>query len=121
MPPSDPVAVSFVFFKTYLFLEILAVLALIRVVLGEGLARWPALVALIMAVGGLVALIAPAEGVSVGPFTIAAVQGTGMAALLVPAAVFSVSSVLPRARWRWMDAVHGVMLCLLLGLWWGMS
>ncbi len=116
--PPEPVVLTFLFVNKHVFLQVLALLALARVFLGEGLARWPALASLVMALGGLVAVFAPESGVTMGPITIAAAQGAGMTALLLPSAVFAVSYVLPRARWRWMDALHALMLLGLLGLWW---
>jgi len=121
----DPVLVAFLFIKKFLYLEVLVVLALVRVVVGRGLARWPALVAFVLAVGGVATVFAPAAGLNEGPVYVFAAQtmagGGGMAALLVPSIVFLVSSVLPNARWRLLDVLHGMMLLGLLGLWWWTS
>ena len=47
--------------------------------------------------------------------------GGGMAALLVPSAIFLICAILPDARWRWIDMLHGLMLVVLFGLWWWVS
>ena len=122
----DPVLLGFIFYKKFVHLELLALLALMRVILGEGIARWPALVALILSLGGVATTFAPAVGLNDGPVYAFAAQmmaggGAGMAALLVPSAVFLICSITPRARWRWIDALHGLMLIVLLGLWWWTS
>lgn len=118
----SPVLLGFLFYKKFIFLQLLAILALIRVIFGPGNARWPALVTLGLSVGGVMTVLAPALGLAQGPLYVAAAQlmaeGGGMAALLVPSAIFMICSITPRARWRWIDVVHIVMLVILLGLWW---
>ena len=124
-PEPDPVLLFFLAYKKLVHLEVLALLALLRVIVGRGIARWPALVAFVMAAGGVATTFAPALGMNDGALYGAAArmmaEGGGMAALLVPSAVFLVSSILPRARWRWIDWLHGGLLALLLGLWWWTS
>lgn len=124
-PEPDPVVLFFLAFRKFFYLEILAVLALLRLIVGRGIARWPALVALVMAAGGVATTFAPAAGLTDGPLYVAAArmmaEGGGMAALLVPSAVFLVSSITPRARWRWIDWLHLLLLATLLGLWWWTS
>jgi hypothetical protein len=119
-PP--PEVIAFLFIKKFVYLEILAGLALLRVIIGRGLARWPALVTLFMATGGIATTFAPAFGLNEGTLYVKAAQfmaeGGGMSALLVPSAVFLICSITPRARWRWIDALHLVMLAGLIGLWW---
>lgn len=121
----DPTVWAFFIYRRFIFLELLAVLALLRLILGPGLARWPALVALALSLGGIFTTFAPAAGLNQGPlYTSAArlmAEGGGMAALLVPAALFTISAISPRARWRWMDVVFAVMMAVLLGLWWWTS
>lgn len=121
----DPVVLFFLFAKKFLYLEVLAVLALIRVLRGTGLARWPALAALALALAGVVTVFAPLAGLNQGQVyaTTARVmaENGGMAALLVPSALFVISSLSPGARWRWIDLLHGLMLVALLGLWWWTS
>lgn len=117
-----PELVLFLFVKKFVYLELLAVLALLRVILGRGLARWPALVALLLSLGGIATTFAPALGLNEGVVYVRAAQAMagqgGLSALLVPSAVFLLCSLTPRARWRWIDAVHILLLLGLLGLWW---
>ncbi|SMX28000.1 hypothetical protein TRP8649_02112 [Pelagimonas phthalicica] len=121
----SPVLLGFLFYKKFLFLPLLAALALIRVAVGHGIARWPALIALFLSAGGIATTFAPAAGLAEGELYVAAAQfmaeGGGMAALLVPAAFFLICSITPRARWRWLDVIHIVLLLILLGLWWWTS
>lgn len=119
-PP--PEVVTFFFVKKFVYLEILALLALIRVIVGRGIARWPALVALILSAGGILTIFAPAIGLNEGPLYVTYARfmagGGGMAALLVPSTVFLICSITPRARWRIIDWVHLAMMAILIGLWW---
>lgn len=118
----NPVLLAFIFYKKFIFLEALVVISLLRVIGGRGISRWPALAAFLLAAGGVATVFAPAVGMASGPLYVAAAQamaeGGGMAALLVPSVMFLVSSLTPRARWRWLDLVHFVLLLTLLGLWW---
>ncbi|WP_417208307.1 hypothetical protein [Antarctobacter sp.] len=121
----DPVILFFLFAKKFLYLEVLAVLAAIRLIRGRGLSRWPALAAFVLAIGGVVTVFAPAAGLNDGPVYAAAArtmaQQGGITALLAASALFLLSSVSPGARGRWIDGVHGGMLAGLLGLWWWVS
>ncbi len=121
----DPVLLAFIVAKKFVYLEVLAVLALVRVMLGRGLARWPALVTLLLALGGVVTVLAPATGMIEGPVYASAARvmagSGGITALLVPSAVFLISAVTPGVRARWIDVVHVLMLTGLLCLWWWAS
>ncbi|EBA09679.1 hypothetical protein SSE37_07723 [Sagittula stellata E-37] len=121
----DPVLLGFLFFKKFVYLEVLALLALIRVTAGRGLARWPALMTLVLCLGGIATTFAPALGLNEGPLYVTAAQlmagGGGLGPLLVPSAIFLICSVTPRARWRIIDLLHLVMLSGLLIVWWWVS
>lgn len=121
----DPVLLGFLFFKKFIYLEVLALLALIRVIAGRGLARWPALMTLVLCLGGIATVFAPALGLNEGPLYVTAAQmmagGGGMAPLLVPSAIFLICSITPRARWRIIDVLHLLMLAGLLLVWWWVS
>lgn len=122
----DPnLLLTFLAFKRFVFLEVLAVLSLLRLILGPGLARWPALVALGLCAAGVLTTFAPALGLTTTPVYARAArlmaEGGGMAALLVPAALYAISAISPHARWRWMDVVFALLLAVLLGLWWWTS
>ncbi|GAA4224906.1 putative membrane protein [Sagittula marina] len=122
-PP--PEVVAFLFIKKFVYLELLACLALIRVIVGRGIARWPALVTLLMAAAGIFTTFAPALNLAQGPIYTSLAQfmagGGGMSALLVPSVVFLISSITPRARWRVIDWIHILMMAALVGLWWWTS
>ncbi|WP_425070957.1 hypothetical protein [Sagittula sp. S175] len=122
-PP--PEVAAFFFIKKFVYLELLALLALIRVIVGRGIARWPALVTLILAGGGVLTTFAPAYGWNEGPLYVTYAQfmagGGGMAALLVPSTVFLICSITPRARWRVLDWVHLAMMLGIVALWWWTS
>lgn len=122
-PP--PEVLAFLFVKKFVYLEILAVLALIRVIVGRGIARWPALVTLLLAAGGILTTFAPALGWNSGALYASSAQYMagqgGMAALLVPSTIFLICSITPRARWRIIDWFHLAMLACLLALWWWVS
>ena len=122
-PP--PEVAAFLFIKTFVYLELLALLALVRVIVGRGIARWPALITLGLAAGGVLTIFAPMFGLANTPIYAVSAQylneGGGMAALLVPSAVFLICSITPRARWRVIDWIHAAMLVVLLCLWWWTS
>ncbi|MGP6085943.1 hypothetical protein [Antarctobacter jejuensis] len=121
----DPVILFFLFAKKFIYLEVLAVLAAVRLFMGRGLARWPALVTLLLALGGVATVLAPATGLNSGPLYASAARimagSGGITALLVPSAVFLLSALTPGVRARWIDVVHVLMLIGLLGLWWWTS
>lgn len=120
----DPVVLAFFFAKKFLWLELLALLALLRGIVGRGPSRLAALTALTLCIAGIVTSFAPALGLT-GPVYARAAQvmaiSGGMVAVLVPSAVLGLSAVLPGARWRWIDAVHGLALIGFLGVWWWIS
>ncbi|MBV7392859.1 hypothetical protein [Mameliella sediminis] len=121
----DPIVLFFLFAKKFLYLEILAVLAAIRLILGRGLSRWPALACFVLCMGGIVTVFAPAAGLNQGALYASAARtmasNGGITVLLVPSALFLISSISPGARWRWIDVAHGLLLIGLLGLWWWTS
>lgn len=125
LPEPDPVVLAFFGFRRFVYLEVLAVLALLRVVGGGALARWPALVALALALAGVATTLAPLVGATDGAaYAWAArilAEGGGMAALLVPSVLMALSGLMPDARWKTLDGLHGLLLAVLLGLWWWTS
>jgi hypothetical protein len=117
----DPVLVNVLYFKTYAYPLLLALLAAARVAVGPGLARWPALIALVLASGAVFTALAPVLGQSDSALyrqlaQISAGAG-GMAALIIPSVIFLLSSLIPRARWRWIDWAHLGLFVSLLGIW----
>ncbi len=124
-PEPDPALLAFFVLQRYLYFAILAPLAFARVVAGGTLARWPALVALALCLGGLATAFAPALGLTGSAAYRQAARlmagNGGMAALLVPTVLFAISAVLPDARWKVLDWIHAGLLATLLGLWWWTS
>ncbi|MDU8911242.1 hypothetical protein [Aestuariicoccus sp. MJ-SS9] len=117
----SPVFLAFIFAKNFVYPELLALLALARVIGASGPSRWLAALALAAALAGVATILAPALGMTGLPVYPRAARvmalGTGMMALLAMTAILALSAVVPGARWRWIDAVHGLALAGLLGLW----
>lgn len=118
----DPLLLNFILLKEFIYLPALAILALLRVFSARAGARWAAGLALLLAVLGAAALLGPAmTGMQGGMLTRAAMRagdlGGGMALPLIASAPMLVSSMLPGTRWRWIDALHVLLLGALLGLW----
>lgn len=122
LPEPDPAVIAFLAYRRYVYLVLLAMLAALRVWAGGGIARWPALAALLLALGGIATTFAPSLGLNQGPLYVEAAQamatGGGMAAALVPTVLLALSGILPGARWKALDWAHGAILAVLLGLWW---
>lgn len=121
----DPVVLGFLFAKKFVYLEVLALLAAIRVFVSDGMARWISLLAMGVALAGVATVFAPAAGLNSGPLYASAARfmtlGAGMTALLATSALFLVSAVMPGVRGRWIDVLHGVKVSVFLGLWWWIS
>ncbi|MBS0122894.1 hypothetical protein [Thetidibacter halocola] len=121
----DPVVIGFLFARKFLWLEMLALLALARAIGGPGKARALALGALALCLAGIATTFSPALGLNGGPLYASAAQvmaqGGGMLAALVPSAVLVASGLVRDARWRWIDVVHGVALVAFLWVWWWIS
>ncbi len=118
----SPYLLFFLFYKKFIYLELLALFALTRVIVGEGIARWPALVTLVLCLAGVATILAPVFGLNEGPVYASSArylaEGGGMSALIIPSCVFLLCSITPRAKWRWIDWTHLLMLCILIGFWW---
>ncbi|SMX36124.1 hypothetical protein [Maliponia aquimaris] len=118
----DLVVLGFLIAKKFVYLEVLAVLAAIRVLAARGAARGFALLALLAALAGVATILAPAAGLTSGPLYVSAARfmslGSGMVPLLTASALLLLSALAPGARWRWIDRVHVAMLLVFLGLWW---
>jgi hypothetical protein len=125
LPDPDPAVLAFLVLRRFVFLALLAPLALVRALAGGPVARWPALVACALAFGGLATAFAPAFGATDSAAYRHAARlmagGGGMAALLVPSLLLAISAFMPDARWKWIDGLHAALLFSLLGLWWWTS
>jgi hypothetical protein len=117
----SPVLMAFIFAQRFVFFEVLAVLALLRLIVGQGLARVPAVVTCGICAAAIFATFAPALNLQTLPVyaPLARLQsmGGGLLLPLAASAVFATSLVMPQRRWRWIDLVHGVGVFAFLGLW----
>ncbi len=117
----NPVLLGFIFVKRFVFVEVLLLLALLRMFAGGRRARWTACVTALLGLAALTVIFGPAFGWTGGDLyrngVVALGHGSGMTALLVLSAVFSLSAVQPDCRWRWLDWTHLLLVLGLLGLW----
>lgn len=118
----DPLLVNFILLKEFIYLPVLAVLALVRVLSARSAARWAGALALVLAVLGAVAQLGPSlAGMQGGQAMRLAIQlgdlGGGAALPLLASAPMLVSATLPGTRWRWIDALHILLLGALVGMW----
>ncbi|MCC1493460.1 hypothetical protein J1C49_12635 [Cognatishimia sp. F0-27] len=124
MPEPDPLLLAFFFFKKFVYLELLAVLALLRVAAGYGLSRWMAGAALLIALPAIAVTFAPMAGLT-GPTYASGARmmaaGSGLPILVLPSVLMCLSALLPLPRWRWIDLVHTVLFVALLALTWWFS
>ena len=114
---------GFLVLKKFLYLPLLLLLALGRLIAGQGLARTLAGLTIILALCGIAALFAPAIlDLRDGPVmrvSFAIINaGAGMTMLLAASAPLVVSAIVPQSRWRWIDWGHGALLISLVALWW---
>ena len=111
---------ALLFVQRFVYLPVIAVLALARLVAGGWVARIPALAALLLALAGSAVAFAPYLSMQ-GPFYGRAAQwmlaGGGMAPPLAASALLLGSSLMPGRRGRWIDALHLIVLAGLAGLW----
>ena len=121
----DPIVIGFIFARKFVWFPFLVVLATLRAVSGAAAARGIALLVLLLCLLGIAVTFAPATGLNIGPYYTGGAQllaaGGGMIAALIPSALMVVSGLVPGARWRWIDALHGIALVALLGVWWWVS
>lgn len=117
----SPFLLGFLIFKRFVFLELIAALALVRVLRASGPSRLAALAALVLAVLGCAVLLAPMAGTPQGALYASAARlmatGGGVVPLLVPSVVLAISAYLPRRDQRGIDFAHIALLCVLVGLW----
>ncbi|MCR9111072.1 hypothetical protein [Marivita sp. XM-24bin2] len=117
----SPVLLAFIFAQRFVFFEVLAALALLRIFVGRGIARLPALLTLMICAAAVFATFAPALNLQTLPLyaDIARVQalGGGMAMPLMASGVFATSLFIPQRRWRWIDMLHLLGVIAFLGLW----
>jgi len=117
----SPILLAFLFVQRFMVFEILAILALLRLIVGRGLARLPALLTLLICSAAILASFAPALGLQTAPFygDIARLMalGGGVVLPLATSALFATSLLIPSRQWRWIDWVHLAGVAAFLGLW----
>ncbi|MBE9636431.1 hypothetical protein [Salipiger mangrovisoli] len=117
----SPLLLALIVFKSFVYLECLALLALTRGLFGRGPSRLAALVTLALAALGILESIAPlyaAAHASLLP-TLSRFLAwqQGAPALLLASLPLALSAVLPGRRFRAIDILHMILLAALLGLW----
>lgn len=117
----SPVLLAFIFVQRFVYFELLAVLALLRLGVGRSAARIPALIVLVICCAAIFATFAPAlnlQSVPVyGDIARLMALGGGLILPLVASGLFATSLLIPKRRWRWIDVVHGIAVLAFLGLW----
>lgn len=117
----SPVLLSFLFVQRFVFFELLALLALVRLIVGRGSARLPALLTLALCLAAILTSFAPALNLREHGFYPAAARwlawGGGTALPLVASAIFATGLLMSWRRWRWIDRLHLLALTAFLGLW----
>ena len=117
----SPVLLAFIFVQRFVFFEVLGVMALLRLIVGQGIARVPALLTLMISAAAIFATFAPALNMQSLPLYADMARlmasGGGMVLPLVASAVFATCLLLPQRRWRWIDIVHVAGMLAFLGLW----
>ena len=117
----SPVLIAFIFIQRFVFFEVLALLALLRLIVGRGPSRWPALATLLICAVAIFATFAPALNLQSVPFYPDAAQllalGGGTVLPLITSGVFATSFLFSSRRWRWIDIVHLLGVTAFVGLW----
>ncbi|WP_368183882.1 hypothetical protein [Aestuariibius sp. HNIBRBA575] len=118
----DPIVAAFFGYKQLLYLELIAVLALIRIIVTRNHARRMAMAAFLFCAAIIAGKYVPVLlGTFDGLFVIITGQirnyAGGMAALLLASALLLGSGILTGRRWWGIDLLHGILLSALLGLW----
>ncbi|WP_353475139.1 hypothetical protein PVT71_16400 [Salipiger sp. H15] len=121
----SPVLLALIVLKSFVYFELLALLALGRTLFGRGPSRLAALVSLGLAClgsyAGLAPMLAPQYGLT-GPPLLPALSRLltwqqGLPALLLASAPLALSAALPSRRLRGIDMLHGLLIATLLALW----
>ena len=119
----NPELIFFIFFKKYIYLEILCILGFLRLCAHRARLDFLALSSLIISCVGLIFLFAlPYFGIYEGQLSYFAraiinwQNGSGM--LVVASLPLSLSALRPYVRWGWIDFIHGVLVGTLIVLYW---
>lgn len=119
-PP--PEVIAFLTLKKFIYIELIAILAILRIFTAASLSRAMAVVCLAVCLIGIGANFLPlVPSMNTGPLAVEAqyLTGllTGMFLPMLASLTFAITAVLPGARLQRLDALHGVFLAILLGLW----
>ena len=119
----NPEVIFFIFFKKYIYLETLCVLGFLRLYAHRTRLDFLALSTLTISCVGLIFLFAlPYFGIYEGQLSDFAREiinwQNGGGILLVASLPLSLSALRPYVRWAWIDFIHGVMVGVLIILYW---
>lgn len=119
----SPILLAFIALKTTLYLPAVLLLAVLRSVVGSGPSRLLALAAMIIALVGIAARVAPPllglTGGSVAQLSYGiANAGGGMVIAMLATIPLALSGVVPGRRWTLIDALHGLLIAALFVMWW---
>lgn len=118
----NPILLTYLALKTTFYLPVVLLLAVLRALIAKGPARIFALLAVLIALAGIIARFGPPmlglSGGSVAQFAYALVNtGGGMAMALAASVPLAISAFAPGRRWPVLDALHGLLVSALFVLW----
>lgn len=117
----SPILFAFIFVQRFVFFELLGVLALLRLIVGRGWARIPALVTLVICALFIFVTFAPALNLHVSAIYLAAapilVAQGGVLLPVLTSCLFATGFLFSDRRWRWIDMANIVVLLAFLALW----
>lgn len=117
----SPILFAFIFVQRFVYFEVLGGLAILRLIVGRGWARVPALVTLAICAIFVFVTFAPALNLHVNALYLAAApllafQG-GVVLPLMTSGIFATGFLFSDRRWRWIDWAHLVGVAGFLALW----
>lgn len=117
----SPVLLGFIFYKKFVYLQILALLALPRVILARGGAQGLALAVLLIGAAATYVAVAPGLALNHGRIYATGAQWLahwgGMTVPVVASGLLALSAALPGRRAAWTDRLHLLALGGLIALW----
>lgn len=118
----NPILLTYLALKTTFYLPVVLLLAVLRALIAKGPARAFALLAIVIALAGIIARFGPPmlglSGGSVAQFAYTLVNtGGGMAMALAASVPLAISAFAPGRRWPVLDALHGLLVSALFVLW----
>ncbi len=115
----SPLLLALIVFKSFVYLEVLSILALVRSLFGRGPSRMAAMLSLILAALGIYESIAPVyvHVRSLPALSRLLAWQQGLPALLLASLPLALSAALPGRRFRLIDVLHIALVAALFGLW----